>query len=353
MLRPNLTARRIASLVFLVLSTITMVGYSWKIGVVLVVISIYICFLVYVLDNIPKTAINGPEYFQNWCPSQVTRRPVLLCLGDSITNGFVSANYTNEIPQKVADALNMEQQMNQDIATKVFQDPIWVINAGYNYVPTHVILEEKLNRMLSLHPDYILLLIGTNDILSIYKQSWRKEIAKINCIFDNVLTMSNLEHNIDKIISNIREASPKVEIGVCTIPPLGEDLNTSCNQLVRNANESIIKIVSQKDDEGISIIHVYQQMETVLLKKKKSTTTTTVSVDNYISLFAIISPIYHIFAATYVPIRWSFLSSIVGNELLTDGVHLNEHGRDIIVDLVVDWLQNRNIAKAIAVKSLR
>jgi len=39
-----------------------------------------------------------------------------------------------------------------------------------------------------------------------------------------------------------------------------------------------------------------------------------------------------------------------GQHLLVGGVHLNESGRDEVVDAIVEWLLGANVAKAIAVK---
>lgn len=352
--RDGITRRKLGCYIFLVFSIVTTLRYSWKIGVVLVLISIHVFMLVTVLENIRQSPINCPEQFLKWDHTQVIRRPILLCLGDSITNGYVSANYTTEIPSNLKDAIGIEQVKNEKDETKPFKDPIWVVNAGYNYATSHVILHEKLPRMLSIHPDYILIMIGTNDILSMYKKSFKKQIATFNLIFEDVLTMSSFERNINEMISSIRELSPKVEIGVCTIPPLGEDLNTAANMIVQQANKIIINAVSsQRDDKCISIIHVYEEMEKVLLSNQQKKYR--IPVDNYVILFTLMSPIYHMFnrGTTTSTLSWNFISSLVGNVLLTDGVHVNERARDIIVGLITQWLQKRHIAKTIVVKSLR
>jgi lysophospholipase L1-like esterase len=256
----------------------------------------------------------------------------------------MSSNVIPEIPMKLAKVFGMETPSYGVL----FNDPIWVINCGQNSLTSHVIYQERLAKAMGVYPDYIVLLIGTNDILGIHDPSLRSMYATMHGIKESDITMSALRNNILQICKFIREASPKVELGVCTIPPIGEDLSSSSiNGLVQEANQYITKIVTQElQDDRTTVIPLYEQMETIIEKnrsKKKSFSRWYMHAIDTIGF-----PLYFIFNF----ISWNTISSIAGYTLLTDGVHFNDTARDIFADTIVDWLKQRNITKVMAIKSL-
>ena len=133
--------------------------YNWKFGLLMLMIN-SLSFIV--IENISKPPANNPIAYLNWNTRQTKRRPKLLCIGDSLLHGNISSTITPQIPIKLSKILGMELP-NYD---KLFNDPIWVINGGQNYITTHTILYERLTQYMKVYPDYIVLMIGTNDIIS-------------------------------------------------------------------------------------------------------------------------------------------------------------------------------------------
>jgi lysophospholipase L1-like esterase len=317
-------------------SVILIIFYSWKIGLPLGLLS---CILFITLEAASARPDNNPTTFTSWARTRSIRRPVLLCLGDSLTHGNCSASITPEIPTKLCAALGLP---TPDYGV-TFADPLWVVNAGQNCITTHTILHERLNTSLNVYPDFIMIMIGTNDVQAMYKPSWCKNVMRINEL-PEAPTMHVLERNLTGILHFIEEASPKVEIGLCTLPPMGEDLKSAANNLVRKANE-VIERVAAAAGEKVTVIPVFAQLESVLEKHRQRWS---LPIDYWTLACGLQNPIYHVLTMFS---SWNFLSRPFGFYVMSDGLHLNERGRDVVVDLVVEWLNRKNVAKAIAVKS--
>jgi hypothetical protein len=106
----------------LVASLLILILFSWKLG-----LGMFLFFGVYYITFESSSAPpeNRPEKFIVWARQRPRRRPVLLCLGDSLTHGNMSASFTPEIPVKLSAALGMDPPSGG-----AFLDPLWVVNAG-------------------------------------------------------------------------------------------------------------------------------------------------------------------------------------------------------------------------------
>ena len=191
------------ALVMAGLSLILLVIYSWKIGLALFMIS---CIAFITLEVISAPPENSPRKFAAWLRRRQNRRPVLLCLGDSITHGTVSANITPEIPFRLAETLGLPPANEGSF----FFDPLWVVNAGQNYLSSHALLQERLPKALGCYPDFIYVMIGTNDVLAM---SGYSNIIKINDM-PGVPTMATYERNLTQILSYLYQSSPMSQVAV-------------------------------------------------------------------------------------------------------------------------------------------
>ncbi|KAL7570194.1 hypothetical protein ACA910_020026 [Epithemia clementina (nom. ined.)] len=325
-------------MVVMAMSVLLMIVFSWKLGLAALMISAILFIL---FEAISAPPANGPRAFMQVFPHQVKRRPILVCLGDSLTHGNCSSTFTPDVPRKLADRLGMDPPS----LTAVFADPLWVVNCGQNSITSYTIRKERLSGALNCSPDYILILIGTNDVRAMYKEAWAKQVVKINAL-PQVPSLENYESNLRAIIDHIQTQQMQTQIGVCTLPPLGEDLSSPANDWVRKVNTVIEKTVNSFNDK-CSVVPVFQRFESIL--EKKPGKGKGISVDHFMVVAFFMNLIYHMLPGM---VTWNALSKLVGNILLTDGVHLNDNGKDIIVDLVVEWLMTKNVAKAIAVKAM-
>lgn len=300
-----------------------------------------VCAVVFIaLEAVSAPPANQPQAFQYFIRNNLSpsRRPVLVCLGDSLTHGTASYSYTVDIPTQLTSALAMAPPK----ATSLFADPLWVVNCGQNHITTHTIWRERLNKALDCHPDYILILIGTNDVRAMVNKSWGAQVKSINDL-PEVPTLSTFTRNFNGILTHIQQASPMTHVGVCTLPPLGEDVKSDANKMVRQANDVIVQAVEQAGDK-FTLIPVFDRFEAILDKEGKRT-----------DLLFLQPALATLMAGTYqlLPgmIKWNTMGSLVGHKLLYDGIHLNERAGGELVDLIVEWLVTKGVAKAIAVKS--
>lgn len=292
------------------------------------------------LEAASAPPLNEARNFQAFVRHNLSsrRRPVLVCLGDSLTHGTVSYSYTADIPQKITSALAMEPPK----PTSVFADPLWVVNCGQNCITTHTVWRERINKALDCHPDYILLLIGTNDIHAAYSKSFARTITSINGLPETP-TLQVFTRNINGILTHIQQASPMTQVGVCTLPPLGEDLKSPANKLIRQANDAIEQAVQQYGDR-CTLIPVFDRFEGILEKEGRRKNLLGFS----LILKILMGGLYHLLPGL---IKFQTMGGLVGHTLLHDCVHLNERAGSELVDLIVEWLVNKGVAKAIAVKS--
>jgi lysophospholipase L1-like esterase len=281
---------------------------------------------------------------------------VLCCLGDSNLHGTVSSSITPEIVPQLCESLGMPPPTPR-YAT--FNAPLWVINCAQNSLSSQTVLQERLSTALNCHPDFIFIMIGTNDVLCMHhgeKSLVTKHLCNINQLNtggpnSQIPTLKTLERNLSGILNHLYQASPRVQIGLATLPPMGENLTCSSNQLVRQANVVIERVAAAYPGpkDNISVIPVYSSLEAKL--EKSSRRQLTLSADYFIPVSMWMCFLF------YIPVfagflTWNTLARVVGNTVLSDGIHLSENGRDVIVELVVDWLNKKNVAKAIAVKSM-
>jgi lysophospholipase L1-like esterase len=323
--------------------------FSWKLGLGLFLFNA-VTFIV--LEAATAPPANNARAFERYCRNTGKRLPILTCLGDSNLHGTMSASITPEIVLQLCESLGLPPPSPRYATFS--SSALWVVNCAQNGLTSQTILHERVRTALNVHPDYIFIMIGTNDVLCMHygpNSSITQHICKTNQL-DATPTLASLERNISAILNHIHLASPRVQIGLATLPPISEDLQSSANQLVRQANAAIERAAASfpGPKEYISIIPVYSSLEAVLEKSKKRK-------GSSIHFFPLLS-IWMCYVM-YTPIvaltgflTYDKLACIVGNTYLSDGVHLTEAGRDVIVQLIVDWLNNRNIAKAIAVKSM-
>jgi lysophospholipase L1-like esterase len=328
-------------------SVLLMIFYSVKVGFVLLLLS---CVFFIGLEVVSARPDNNPATFQKWIRRirSTTNRncPVLLCYGDSITHGNCSASYTPELPLVLCRTLGLPiPDRNQ-----TFADPLWVVNAGQNMITSHTIAYERLPPTLNaVSPDFVLIFIGTNDVQAIYKpKSWGRFITYINQL-PQPPSLPIYEQNIRKIIRHIEETSSQMQIGIVTLPPMGENLQSRSNQVVRQANEVLHRIVNDQKNDKVTIIPLFESLETILEKEKPyGLYAMFVSFDQWRLYLVFQSILFHL---TYGALSWNLLSRwMCGYHVLSDGIHLNERGAAVLVDLIVQWLVQKNITKAIAVK---
>lgn len=233
----------------------------------------------------------------------------VVCFGDSITAGLVSANYVEMLEERLG------------------KDGFEFINEGVNNDLTYNLLE-RVDEVIDLQPKYVTILIGTNDVIS----SLSFKGALYNIIRKRlprwpVLVWSYA--NLLEIIQRLKNETT-AQIALVSIPLLGEDVDSLAIQRVREYNESIERLAQQ---EGIGYIPLFERQLEYLRNQG----------------------VYHgkAFDGSKLPtlelIAWRLFkkesfdafSARMGYILLTDGVHMNRKGGELIADEIEKFLRAR------------
>lgn len=152
-------------------------------------------------------------------------------LGDSLTAGTGTADYKETFPYLVSQKLSSKQNIEL-----------------YNFAragdTSKDVFENQLPQVLSLKPDLVTLLIGTNDI-------------------HGLVPLSDFENNLDKIISAIKNSGAKLYL--LSIPYLGSDkiVYPPYNTILDSQTRKFNKIINNKSIKyNVNLIDLYSLKKT-------------------------------------------------------------------------------------------
>jgi lysophospholipase L1-like esterase len=245
-------------------------------------------------DNCPSAFLAGPDPPEN--------KKILVCVGDSITHGRVSQNYVDMLTQR--------------LGPKGFV----VINAGINGELAYNVLQ-RLDQVIACKPDYVTVLIGTNDA--------NAALSKENT--DRAIKEMSLPQNPTKLLyrthlSEIGErlkAKTSAQIAFLSLPPIGEERD---NRAYKQAEEYSRVVQQVARGLGVTYLPLFETMDHYL---EQHTDRHPVSYDDrprYVMYEGIF--LHYVFGTSYDDIarRNGFL-------LLTDHLHLNHSGAEMAADL--------------------
>lgn len=225
---------------------------------------------------------------------------VVVCLGDSNTQGQFSANYVNRL--SAPDTTFVNAGVNGQLAYKVAQ---------------------RLDEVVARKPDVVTLLVGTNDVNAQYDAKWRARYRKQQRLPVDP-TREWYGEQIDEILTRM-QSQTSARIAVLDLPPLGEDLTSRMNGLVAEYNATLREVAAT---HGVPVLPLDER------------------------LVALLPPDAHpppyrgdiklVFASflRHVILRqsWDSISRRNGLTLLTDNLHLNDRSADVVAELVGEFV---------------
>lgn len=179
----------------------------------------------------------------------------LVCVGDSITCGNVSANYVEKV----------KNQLHNDDAQYRWN----VVNAGKNSITTYEVLR-SIDEVIECHPDYVTILIGTNDTKAMVSTEWKEE-TELVC--KGKINLETFESNLTRIVIRLLERTNAI-VAVCTIPPMGEDLSSEANSVyVLESNKIIANVVAnrkKKEPMRIFLLDTNHELKLKIITESES-----------------------------------------------------------------------------------
>mgnify|MGYP000845561695 CR=1 FL=1 len=229
---------------------------------------------------------------------------LVACLGDSITQGQVSANYVRRL------------------ADRWRPSGVEVLNAGVNGDLAYNIAA-RLDPVIQRSPDVVTLLVGTNDVNAQFDDLWLARYRK-----DQRLpvrpTLQWYAEQVDLILSRLA-AQTSARVAVLEIPPLGEDLASRMNALVNDYNARLHEVAA---GHGVPVLPLHDRLVAMLPTGRSAPT-----------YEGRMRPVMTA-GVRHVVLRqsWDSISRSRGLTLLTDHIHLNDRAAAVVSSLIDDFV---------------
>jgi acyl-CoA thioesterase-1 len=212
-------------------------------------------------------------------PARIEGKSLVICAGDSLTEGTISGNYVVEVQARFPECQFFNAGINGDTS------------AG---------LLKRIDECVACNPNKALILIGTNDV--------RKS--------DDLASYSR---NLDSIIGRLRNT----HVAILSIPPLGEDLDGDINRRVVRWNTAVREIAARY---MVTYLPLFETIAAELTRPGKP-----------FKLRMGLMIAAH-FRRSLLHQSFDEIAAINGFTIQTDQIHLSDRGAKIIATLVASWL---------------
>ncbi len=253
------------------------------------------------LFDLPDLLIDKDEY-RLMRLVKLRKLPVAVCLGDSITHGIVSTDYVAMLQER-------------------FQARCVFVNSGINGNLAFNLRARLAEDCIEYDPDYITVLIGTNDVNS---RSGGKALRNYQR-FQGLSVVPDEEYfveNLRGIFESIKTRT-SARVAVLSLPVIGEDPASAPNELAR-AYSSRIKYLAS--EFGFTYLPLNEAQNTAI--NAKSVKENPARAKRWFLLNVLLM------------LRKSFdrIAEIQGRILTYDGLHMTSRGASMIEELIGGWL---------------
>ena len=232
-------------------------------------------------------------------------KPVVVCCGDSITHGHIGYDW-------VSSLRNLDD-------SKIY------INAGINADLTWN-LNQRLDDIIKHNPDYVTILIGTNDAIGSQPVKLIQDYYIQTKNLPKVPSIDWFEEQIEIFVKEVK-AKTSAKIAITTLPWLGEQEDASIISVIKNHNK-IIKRIALKYD--LSILDLFSKFKEQI-NENDSVPYNTSELRRLRGLRAVI--LYYVFGWS-----WNRIGKKYKLQLLCDHIHLNERGGRLMENMVKKFL---------------
>jgi len=247
----------------------------------------------------------NPEQFLRIGP-MTTTRTLVVCVGDSITQGTLSANYVEMLDSHLSDA------------------GYQFVNAGVNGNLAENVLR-RLDDAIACRPDIVTILVGTNDVAAHINDKWMRGYLRRNKPL-RPLTAEEYGNVLGEMVFRLT-ALTTARLALIEIPVLGEDLDSPENERVRRYNDVLHEVANA---QGIPVLPLNDRMTALLAIQG--------ALPRFNGSQGVIARAS--LSRRLLRRRWNDISRRNGLQLLTDHIHLNDRGAGIIADLITEFLRS-------------
>jgi acyl-CoA thioesterase-1 len=234
-------------------------------------------------------------------------RSLVVCAGDSITHGVVSANYVERLRGRIGS------------------DGFEFVNAGINGDLAWNVLQ-RLDAVVACRPDAVTLLVGTNDVLATLGPTWEASYRRQQHIRETP-TLAWYRENVRRIVDRVR-AETDARLAILDLPPLGEDLESDVNRRIDEYNAALREVAAET---GVTMLPLHDRLVAMLPENHQPPA---FGGRRDLMLRAALGRVLR-------RRTWDEISAGAGLTVLTDHVHLNDRAAGVVAELVADWLAER------------
>ena len=234
-------------------------------------------------------------------------KPVVVCCGDSITHGHIGYDWVSSLRDKDDSKIYINAGINADLT--------WNLN-------------QRLDDIIKHNPDYITILIGTNDAIGSQPVKLIQDYYIQTKNLPQVPSIEWFEEQIEIFVKEVKE-NTSAKIAITTLPWLGEQKDASVINVIKNHNKIIKRIAVQYDLFILDLFSKFKEQ----IASNDSIPYTTSEFRRLRGLRAVI--LYYIFGWT-----WTKIGKKYKLKLLCDHIHLNEKGGDLMEQLAKEFLSS-------------
>ena len=271
-----------------------------------VLIIILIIAITYTLKKAQKFPLNSPVHFLEDSARDKNKKTVV-CVGNSITHGQVSYNYVNILSDRLSG------------------DGYQFVNAGINGNLVYNVVN-RLDMIIRCDPDYVTVLIGTNDVNASLSQKnsarYMKDMAlpeKPNAEF--------FRKNVKELISQLKRRT-NAKIAILSLPPIGEEINHIAYQRTKEYSGIILDVAQENN---VDYLPLHEKITEYLLAEDHRPR---LSYDNGFRRIMIKGIFSHFLLGT----SFDKIATNNGFLIVTDFLHLNHRGSKMVADLIKNWI---------------
>jgi lysophospholipase L1-like esterase len=234
----------------------------------------------------------------------------VVCFGASLTAGTVSFDYLELLGARpaLADFQFINHGVNGDLA--------------WNGL-------ERLDRVIAEKPDFVSILIGTNDVNATMSERNLLRYKAFNHL-PTEPTLTWYECNLGTIVKRLKHET-HARLALLSLAVIGEDLEHEANRKIALYNEAVRRIAQQ---ENITYLPLHERMVAYLREHEADRAQLPPRLEYRDGLHNTGNAL----ALHASGLSWDEVSRRNGLLLTTDTLHLNSVGAGMIADLIEGWL---------------
>jgi lysophospholipase L1-like esterase len=248
-------------------------------------------------------ALTPREFVDRGRPADA--RHVVVCAGDSITQGVGSANWV--------------RLLQEDLAPQGYV----FVNAGRSGFLSHSLLRE-LDDVIACRPDVVTVMIGTNDVMASMDDRWRDSYKRQSPPADP--TLETYRGWLDEIVRRLVSAT-SARVALLDLPPIGEDLDSAFNERVGSFNQVIRDVAAT---HGAEVLPLNVRLQQLIVDSS-----TAEPFDGTVKEIR-----SALFQRLVLRRRWDRISARGGRAVLTDNIHLNDRAAREVAALVHAFVED-------------